>query len=270
MARRPVADRPAPRAPLARRKLGWLITLGLLAALAFAVVTLPAAVLGGFLARADLGAASLSGSIWSGRADGLTWRGVPLGDASWSVSPAELLRGRIAGDLRLARVDGSVASRFSATWARDLRLESMRADLPLAVLGDLPIGVPKGWQGRLSAQFDELVLSQGWPTVLRGTIDMLDLVAPPPRNAPVGSFQVVMPDPQAVAPSGDALTGRVADRDGPFDVDAQLSLSRDRSFLLEGTLKPRGTPPPGLERSLQLLGPADAAGRRPFSVAGTL
>jgi len=30
-------------------------------------------------------------------------------------------------------------------------------------------------------------------------------------------------------------------------------LSRDRSFLLEGTLAPRGSVPPELERSLQLL-----------------
>jgi hypothetical protein len=35
-------------------------------------------------------------------------------------------------------------------------------------------------------------------------------------------------------------------------------------------LAPRGPVPPAMERSLQLLGPADASGRRPFSVGGTL
>jgi hypothetical protein len=96
------------------------------------------------------------------------------------------------------------------------------------------------------------------------------LVAPPPRNAVVGSFRVVMPDPQGAAAAGDTLAARVADKGGPFSVDARLTLSRDRSFLLEGTLAPRGSVPPELERSLQLLGPADATGRRPFSVSGTL
>jgi len=53
-------------------------------------------------------------------------------------------------------------------------------------------------------------------------------------------------------------------------VDAQLTLSRTRNFALEGTLAPRGPVPPAMERSLQLLGPADATGRRQFSVGGTL
>ena len=49
----------------------------------------------------------------------------------------------------------------------------------------------------------------------------------------------------------------------------RLTLGRDRSFLLEGTLAPRGSSPPELARSLALLGPADAGGRRPVSVSGT-
>ncbi len=267
---RPVPDRSAPRAPQPRRKVGWLIALGLLAALAFALATLPAAVLSGYLLRAGLQATTLSGTIWSGRADGLAWRGAPLGDARWNVTPTQLLRGRIAGDVNLARVDGSVNSRVAATFGGELSFEALRADLPVEALAAFPIGLPKGWRGRVSAAVDELVLRDGWPTLLRGTLLMQDLVAPPPRNAPAGTFDVVMPDPQDAPGAGDALTGRVTDRAGPFSVDARLTLSRDRSFLLEGTLAPRGAIPPGLERSLQLLGPADAAGRRPFSVSGTL
>jgi hypothetical protein len=53
-------------------------------------------------------------------------------------------------------------------------------------------------------------------------------------------------------------------------VQGRLSVSADRSFLLEGTLASRGSTPKGLERSLQLLGPPDESGRRPFSVSGTL
>jgi len=269
MARRPVPDRTAQAAPRTGRKLGWLIAVGVLAALAFAIATLPAAVLSGSLERAGLAATSLSGSIWSGRADGLAWRGAPLGDATWRVTPGQLLRGRIAGDVNVARVDGSVASHVSSTFAGKLRFTATRIELPVEVLAALPIGVPKGWRGRLSANLDELELVDGWPSSLRGTLTMQDLVAPPPRNAIVGSYDVVMPDPQAAAGSNE-LAGRVTDRQGPFSVDARLTLSRDRSFLLEGTLAPRGAVPSGLERSLQLLGPADASGRRPFSVSGTL
>ena len=262
MARRPVPDRSARQAPVPRRKLGWLITLGLIAALVFAVATLPAAVLARPLQRAGLTATALSGSIWAGQAQGLAWREAVLGDAGWRISFGPLLRGRLAGAVTLERSDGSASADVAASLGGRIRFQ--------AVLAALPIGVPKGWRGRVTGQVDELVLSDGWPTVLRGTLDMRDLVAPPPRNASVGSFNVVMPDPLGAAAGADVLTGRVADRGGPLSVDARLSLSRDRSFLLEGTLAPRGAVPPGLERSLQLLGPADAAGRRPFSVSGTL
>jgi len=270
MARRPVRDRPARDAPVAPNKLVWLISLGLVAVLLFAVFTLPAGMLAGPLRRAGLEAPSYSGSVWAGRADGLTWRGVALGDVRWRVSAAPLLRGRIAGDVRLSRPDGSASSRVAATFGGALRFEATQIDLPVEVLSALPIGVPKGWRGRVVADVQELELSGGWPTTLVGTLDMNDLVAPPPRDASVGSFHVVMPDPQGTPASGDVLLARVADKDGPFSVDARLTLSRDRSFLLEGTVVPRGRVPPELDRSLQLLGPADAAGRRPFSVSGTL
>jgi hypothetical protein len=172
--------------------------------------------------------------------------------------------------VRLSRPDGSASSRVAATFGGDLRFEATQVDLPVEVLSALPIGVPKGWRGRVVADVAELEMSGGWPTTVSGTLDMNAVVAPPPRNAAVGSFHVVMPDPLGTRPGGDTLAARVADKDGPFSVDARLTLSRDRSFLLEGTLVPRGSVPPGLERSLQLLGPADAAGRRPFSVSGTL
>ncbi len=116
---------------------------------------------------------------------------------------------------------------------------------------------------------------QGWPQALRGTLDLDGLVAPPPRNAPVGSFHAAFParNPRASlsVPADPAnLTAAVRDKDGPFAVDAQLTLNRARNFALEGTLQPRGPVPPAMERSLQLLGPADAAGRRQFSVGGSL
>jgi hypothetical protein len=120
------------------------------------------------------------------------------------------------------------------------------------------------------AELAELQLAKGWPVSVRGTIDMDGLVAPPPRNASIGSYHAVLPDPKS-QPKGDAgISARVTDKEGPFSVDGRLTVSPDRSFLLEGTLAPRGDTPPALRRSLELLGPADSAGRRQFGVSGTI
>jgi hypothetical protein len=172
--------------------------------------------------------------------------------------------------LRLDRPDGRLRSGYSLARDGNLRLSGAELDLPVEALSALPVGLPRAWRGRVSGRFEEIVLSRGWPTALAGTIDMDQLVAPPPRNISIGSFRVVIPDPKADADDGGRLTAHVADKEGPFSFDGRFSLGSDRSFLLEGTLAPRGTTPPELLRSLQLLGPADAAGRRPVSVSGTL
>lgn len=254
----------------------WLVALGVLALLAFALVTLPAGVAAGLLRKAGIEAGLYSGSIWSGRATALTWSGATVGDADWKITPLKLLSGRVAGHARLTRVDGALSADFDVGLSgSDIKLGNVEFVLPLAALDALPLGLPQGWRGQATGQFATIELAQGWPARLQGTLELDGLVAPPPRSAPVGSFHAVFPAaqprPSLSVPQDPAnVTAQVSDKNGPFAVDAQLTLSRARSFALEGTLVPRGQVPPAMERSLQLLGPADAAGRRQFSVGGTL
>ena len=270
MANRRVSDRAARKAPEKPKRPWWLIAVGLAAALLIALATLPAKILSGQLARAGLDATSLTGTIWSGYARGLAWRSAQLGDVRWSFAPLDLLRGRIGGSLQLTRPDGSASTNFSVSFAGDLHLTGTTASLPVELLSSLPIGMPRNWRGRLSGQFEEVSLAAGWPTALRGTFEMDGLIAPPPRNISIGSYHVEMPDPTAGDTTDGVLSARVTDKEGPLSFEGRLTLSPDRSFLLEGTVAPRGTTPPQLQQSMQLLGPPDANGRRPVSVSGTL
>lgn len=270
MARRRVPDRSARSAPAESKRPWWLIAVGLAAALAIALATLPASLLAGQLARLGLGATVLAGSVWNGRASGLTWRSASLGDLSWSIAPLELLRGRLGGEVLVSRVDGSVSARVSLSTAGVLRLTDAQFGLPIEALSALPVGMPRNWRGEVSGRFEEIEIRGGWPTVLRGTVDMDRLIAPPPRNVSIGSYHIEIPDPAATSATSGELHARVTDKDGPFSFAGSFMLAPDRSFLLEGTLAPRGNTPPQLVRSLELLGPADASGRRPVSVSGTL
>jgi Type II secretion system (T2SS), protein N len=165
------------------RRTGWLLALGVLALLAFALATLPASVAAGPLRKAGIEAGAFSGSVWSGRASALAWRGAVIGDAEWQIAPLRLLTGRIAGHARLTRVDGSAETGFDLSLTgRDVKLRMARLELPLAALNALPLGMPKGWQGRVTGQFDAIDLQQGWPTTLQGTLDLDELVAPPPPD----------------------------------------------------------------------------------------
>ncbi len=171
------------------QRTGWLIVLGVLALLAFALVTLPAGVAAGPLRTAGIEAGAFGGSVWSGRASALSWRGAAIGDAEWKIAPVRLLTGRIAGHAKLTRTDGSVETDFDLSFSGgDVKLRTTRFALPLAALDALPLGMPKGWQGRATGQFDAIDLQQGWPANLKGSLVLEGLVAPPPRSAPVGSF----------------------------------------------------------------------------------
>jgi hypothetical protein len=268
MAQRRAAERHPTAAPA--RRPWWLIGLGLAAVTVIVIATLPATVLRGQLTRAGIEASAFGGSIWRGYAPGVAWRGVPLGELHWTLSPWTLLTGAVGGTIELSRPDGSVRTRFRMSLGGEMRLEDAQANLPVELLSALPVGVPRGWGGRLTAHFDELVVTDGWPTALRGTLDMDRLIAPPPRSTSIGSYHVVMPAPQGTSTNPEDLSAEVKDKEGPFSFEGRFTLSRDRSFLLEGMLAPRGPTPPALARSLELLGPADASGRRPVSVSGTL
>jgi hypothetical protein len=259
-----------------KHRTGWLVALGALALLAFALVTLPAVVLSGVLQRAGLTASAFGGSVWSGSAQALAWRDAPLGDLRWRLAPLDLLGGRLAGHATLTRPDGSLDTRFATSFAGDdVHLSDVTFAMPIEALDALPLGMPKGWHGRATGSFAEVHVQQRRPVALRGSLDIEGLVTPPPRSASLGSFRTVFPHPQpqpslSIPQDPGNVTAQVTDKDGPFSVDAQLTLSPARNFSLEGTLAPRGPVPPAMQQSLQLLGPADATGRRQFSVGGTL
>ena len=56
------------------------------------------------------------------------------------------------------------------------------------------------------------------------------------------------------------------DKDGPFAFDGRLTLIAATATSAGGNARAARHTPPAMERSLELLGPADAAGRRQFSV----
>jgi hypothetical protein len=243
-----------------------LILLGLAAIAAFVLATLPAGLVMSRLQRFGVTADAVGGTIWSGHAQGLAARGAQLGDLQWSLRPAALLRGTLAGHALLIGTERRLEADFARAWSGRLTLEAARAELSLASLAALGLPVGRNWRGQVVADLTHLELEGSWPVAAIGTIDLHELTSPPPRTAALGDFRLTVPAPAAAAGQLKAMVTQTA---GPLLFDGLITLSKDRTFLLEGTLAPRGTPPADLARLLEALGPPDARGRRPFSVSGT-
>jgi hypothetical protein len=243
-----------------------LVALGIGAVVAFAAATLPASVLGPRMQRYGVTASSWNGSVWNGGARGLSIKGATLGDARWTLSPWSLLRGSASGHAELQPSGGTASADFVLHWNGRVVLSRVEADVPLPWLGALAGPHYRGWNGRVTADFETLALQSGWPVAAQGTVLLRNLTAPAPQPGDVGSYQL-----EFNAPSDSAVVeGRLSDTGGPLAVTGDLSLGPDRSFELQGHVATRGTARTPFDSAIQMLGPADRSGRRPFGVSGTL
>jgi general secretion pathway protein N len=247
------------------KRLWPLIALGVGAFVIFALVTLPASVVLSRLGSAGVSASGVSGSIWNGKAQVLQITGVNVGSVEWDLHVLPLFTLHLNADVKVSRVDGFASTGLSVGPGGKVTLEGLTASLPLSAINNPQL---RGWNGQLNAKFARLTLDKGWPTEVDGTLDAIDVIGPPRKPANVGSYRVVF-DPAASTP--EMLQGAVSDAgNGPLQITGTIKLKADRSYELDTFLATKPNTPQNLARSLEILGPPDAQGRRQFSAAGTL
>ena len=198
----------------------------------------------------------LDGSAWRGACTGLTANASALGDLSWDLHPLQLLRGRLDLGLDLTNqgnyVRGDVAFGFGgALHGRDLSM-----DLPLT--SALVSSLPAGAHARLLGKLSRIEWTGKYLSELQGELDIQDLVGS--QGVAFGNYQAIF---------GSGASGVVHDTGGPLALDATLQLNHDPGYVLQGRVAARPSASPDLTDVLKYLGSPDAAGRRPFSLAGT-
>jgi general secretion pathway protein N len=237
--------------------------LGLAAYLLILAGSLPAAVVLPAVAPPGLVASGVEGSVWRGSAATVAVAGQRLHGVRWSLQPLQLLRGRL-GYRMAARLEGGFAEGLVAWSPVGAKLVIMdgRAALALQPLtGAVGFG---GVAGQLSVDLGEAVIQDGWPTALEARLGLGQLRISDLGRDPVGDYELVL------GVVDNRITGRLADRAGPLEVQAELQLSPDLRFELQGEVAPRPQAPADLSELLGLLGPADERGRRPFGISGRL
>jgi general secretion pathway protein N len=249
------------------KKLWTLAGLGILAYLIFALFTLPAASVLARFESAGLRTAGVEGSLWKGTAQVVQFQGANLGMASWNVQVLRLFTGRLSADVQLSRDDRFAQLQVSLRPSGRVELSKVTASMPLSALPANLMG--GGWAGSLNLTFSELQLQDGWPISGTGVAEVVNLVGPVNRPAPLGGYQVEFPAPNA-PPVADALIGSLSDTGGPLEVTGTVQLKRDRSYLIKGLVATRPDAPRDISNTLQFLGAPDAKGRREFSLEGTM
>jgi general secretion pathway protein N len=247
------------------KKVWWLIGLGIVTFAVFATVTLPANVIAGPLGKQGIVVSGISGTVWHGAAQVVQSGNVNIGSLQWTLRALPLLTGRAVADVKLDRIDGYAQGNVSIKSSGELLLHDVDASLPVSTLP--PNLIAGGWTGKLTLKLSTVEIIARWPTQLVGSIEVLDLAGPARRPTAMGSYKLVFPE----QPPSAVLRAALTDISGPLQLAGTLELkASDRSYVLEGLIAARSEASSELSNSLQFLGPADAQGRRPISLAGTM
>ncbi len=258
-----------------RRSMSWYwrwIVVGGVAYLVFLLATFPAARLAARLQPNGILAAGVSGSIWNGRAAALQASGITLGMTEWRISPWRLLLGTLSADIHSKRDDGYIDAVVRMGFGGNVTIRKLRGTLPVTALASLglPGGGTNGWSGTVQLALDELALVNRWPTDIKGTIEAVNLVGPAQQPTPLGGYRISFPAPNQPAVPGEVQGAVMSMDDAPLDVVGSVRLTGDRTYLIEAQVATRPSAPASIVKALQYLGPPDAQGKRPLSVAGSL
>lgn len=245
-------------------KRAWILTfLGVLAFLIFLVATLPARVL---LDRIpNLAATGVSGTLWSGSASSISVQGQPIGALDWTLQPLPLFLGRADLAAELKRADGTAVARCAARLSGRVSCNHVIANLPIEAL---PLSaLPRGWTGRVDANFSELVVEDNWPVAARGTLLANDVTQP--NGTVFGSYRVDFPAATSEPAPERTLVGAIQDSGGPLEIAGLARFQPDRTYEINAKVAARPEASQSIARALEYLGPADPSGRRDFSMSGT-
>jgi general secretion pathway protein N len=257
--------------PATLRMIPWRwIALGLVTYLLLLLATFPAARLTSRLQAKGIVVAGVSGSIWHGRAAAVQASGITLGPTVWDISPWRLLLGSLYIDVHTKRDDGYLDVIVQAGIGGSIVLRNVRGTLPISALSNigLPGGGTAGWSGSVQLKVDQLAFANRWPTDIKGTIDLVNLVGPPQQPTPLGGYRLTFPAPNTEA--GVVIGSVMSQDDAPLEVIGTVRLMANRNYVIDAQVGTRPNAPASIVKTLEYLGSPDAQGRRPLSVAGSL
>jgi hypothetical protein len=216
------------------------------------------------LAPAGIECALPSGSIWQGACARAGVAGSELQDVHWTLHAWPLLRGHLDLDLVSTDVRAAGSAQLSLSMGGHLVLRELRVQMPFG--SELLPLFPTAWSGRLRLEFSRVEFEGNRLRALLGVATAFDLAQ---RNPPLafGSYELRF---DAAAQSGEMIVGSLHDLGGPLTVTGTLQLRQGSNYEVNGLISAGPAASPELAKAIEYLGPADAQGRRPYSLAGTL
>ena len=226
------------------------------------IVGFPARVAYHLFAPESLKLATLSGTLWSGRAAQGQAGNLYLSNIEWSFRPLALFTGKAALNTRFDPAGGFLESRVAVGLGGRVSFNDLSGAVSIDALQSL-LPAP-GIQGNARVEFSELIVDDGLPVAADGTLDIVGLFVRGFANAPIGDFRAEL------TTTDDGVTGSVEDLSGMLDVAGALRINADRSYSLTGLVAPTTGAPESVLNQLKFLGSANDRGQHEFRFEGRI
>lgn len=238
------------------------IAIGIVIFLVGAVLTFPARVAYKWFVSDPISLSGLSGTIWNGKAVEGIADGVYFTNLQWTMKPLSLLRGVAAFDTSVDTAGGQVSMTAGLGLGGTVTLTDVVGSLSLASVH--PTLQQNRISGLLNIQMQTIELSDGWPTLLVGSVGIGNLVAGAIGPDTLGNFRAEFSTVDG------SINGLVEDVGAVLNVDGSIKLSEDRSYSLIGLVSANQDTPLIINQNLRFLGSPNTNGQRQFRFEGSL
>lgn len=253
-------------------KKTWMkyVWLGLGVYFVLVVVRFPAELAYGFVAdtlksspaKAEL--YRVSGTIWSGKAQYLKVSGQTLRDVSWELHPLSLLAGAASATVALKTQDGSLRARVFKGFGDSIRLEDVKARLPMNEIMRMAKLPAIKLEGALGINLQEIEVAGGILTEAAGRIVWNGAETRFPQRLVLGDLSADIKNTDS------GIEANIGDAGGPLEASGNLKLSPDGAYDFTGQFASREGRNSPLGRSLNMMGRPDAEGKYKITNKGNL
>jgi general secretion pathway protein N len=239
-----------------------LLLVGLLTFAAAFVVRFPARVAYNWFAPPALHVSGLQGSIWSGSATEVSAAGLYLRDLNWRLRPLGLLVGKLAASVEASPSSGFLEADVAAGLGGSISLSNVNGSLPLSDFSSI-VRMP-GLAGNASVQFEELRVREGLPVAAKGTLAVVNLVAPLVDPSSIGGYRAEF------FTDDNGVNASIEDVNGVFDLAGSLTITADRNYQFLGKVAATDGTSEKLRRQLRFLGTPNERGQHDIRLEGQL
>ena len=239
-----------------------LIVIGAVTFFAGALLLFPARVAYDWFVPDTVRLNGIQGSVWNGKVIEGMAGGVYFTNLSWNFKPLALVTGKAVFDTSINTTGGPIRMSFGVGPGGSLSMKDVVGNLSLSAIH--PALQANRINGMLNIQLQTLVVKNGWPTEIVGSVGVGNLVAGELGPDSLGNFRAEF------TTDDNAIVGIVEDAGAVLNVNGTINLTDDRAYSLIGNVSPNNETPPGINQNLRFLGSPDQNGQRQFRFEGAL